>query len=71
DGRLEAEIDSKAYPVYTTGCDTAVVTIRGIENHIRFLFEPGGDVWALRYGSRIILKSKERNSDESRGMADE
>lgn len=54
---LEAKIDSKAYPVHTTGYDTAVVTIRGIENHVKFLFDCFGDVWALRYGSRIILKS--------------
>ncbi len=57
--QLEAEIDSKAYPVHTTGCDMAVVTIRGIENHIRFLFDSYGDVWALRYGSRTILRSRD------------
>jgi CubicO group peptidase (beta-lactamase class C family) len=55
--KLEAEIDSKAYPVETTGWDTAVITVRGIESHVRFLFNPAGDVWALRYGSRIILKA--------------
>lgn len=56
--RLEAEIDSKIYPVETTGWDTAVVTIKGVESYLRFLFNPDGKVWALRHGSRIILRAE-------------
>ncbi|HHT85830.1 MAG: serine hydrolase domain-containing protein [Bacillota bacterium] len=71
DGKLEAEVDSKIYPVDTTGPDTAVVTIRGTENHVRFLFDSSGEVWALRYGSRLILRSREEDPDGSGGKADE
>ena len=62
DGKLQAEVDDKVYPVETTGPDTAVVTIKQVENHVRFLFDWTGEVWALRYGSRLILKSREEGA---------
>ncbi|HHX10794.1 MAG TPA: beta-lactamase family protein [Firmicutes bacterium] len=71
ESKLEAEVDSKTYEVDTTGPDTAVVTIKGIENHVRFLFDSSGEAWALRYGSRLILRSREANPGEPGGMADE
>ncbi|NLC14764.1 MAG: beta-lactamase family protein [Firmicutes bacterium] len=70
-GKLEAEVDSKTYPVDTTGPDTAVVTVQGVENHVRFLFDSSGEVWALRYGSRLILRSREDNREGSGGKADD
>ena len=64
-------MDSKTYPVDTTGPDTAVVTVQGVENHVRFLFDSSGEVWALRYGSRLILRSREDNREGSGGKADD
>jgi len=56
DKELMAEIESKTYPVRMTGPDTAAVTIRGVETHMKFLFDPDGHVWAMGYGSRIVNK---------------
>lgn len=55
-GEITAQIESKEYPVKLTGPGTACVTIRGVDNHARFLFNPSGEVWAVQYGSRVILK---------------
>ncbi|HHW18301.1 MAG TPA: beta-lactamase family protein [Firmicutes bacterium] len=54
---LVAEMDSKTYPLRMTGPDTAVVTIKGVDSHLRFLFDPDGKVWAMGYGSRIIYRA--------------
>ena len=56
DGEIKATVDSKTYSVYTTGPDTAVIDVDGVDDHIRLLTDYDGKVWALRYGSRVILK---------------
>ena len=56
---LKATIDSKTYSVEPTGPDTAVIVIEGVDNFIRLLTDCDGTVWALRYGSRIILKAED------------
>lgn len=55
-GELTAQIESKEYPVKLTGPGAACITVRGVDNHARFLFNPDGEVWAVQYGSRVILK---------------
>ncbi len=59
DGEIKATIDSKTYQVETTGPDTAVIIVEGVDNFIKLLTDCDGKVWALRYGSRIILRSED------------
>lgn len=56
DEGLVADIDGKKFPVKITGMASGSVTIRGVESHARFYFEPSGNVWAMGYGSRMISK---------------
>jgi len=60
DGKLMARYgkDSKrSYEVKRDSDNVGVVTVRGLDNEIRFFRDQNGSVWAIGSGGRIIRKS--------------
>ncbi len=51
---LFAEIEGKNHQLRPSGPDTVAVWYRGQEVGVRFIPGPGGDVWAMYYGLRIV-----------------
>ncbi len=47
---------NKMYPVRPTGLNSVCIDRDGQDTPVFFLFEPQGNVWAIRYGLRLVRK---------------
>lgn len=53
---LRSKGEEHRYPVCITGFDSLSIEEDGKDTNVFFLFNPKGEVWAMRRGTRLIYK---------------